>query len=111
MCQGCYEEYGSPTVVTDSVREAAELVADVYEFSAVGGNAHIVLDDWNLEDDYIRWCLEKAIPENAHEAEPGQIEAEQKCLTAFLALSLEDRAAALALSEGRIEGVIDGNDA
>lgn len=87
MCYGCYEEAGSPAIINDKTKAAAALVAEVYEYSLVGGNAHIVVDDWNLEDDNIRWCLDTALAENVHEADDEQLAAERACLEALLALT------------------------
>jgi hypothetical protein len=91
---------GSPTVVSLATRLAAQLIGEVYGFNGVGGNAHIVLDDWNIDDDDIRWCLDVAMKENAHEADTDQLAAERACLEALLALSLDERASALAIYEG-----------
>lgn len=35
----------------------------IYEINSVGGPLHIVLDDANLEDKDIIWCLENSIKE------------------------------------------------
>lgn len=44
-------------------RRAREAIKIVYNYSAVGSGLHIVLDDENVEDSHIRWCLENSIPE------------------------------------------------
>jgi len=80
------------------VREAAALVTEVYRFSCVGGNAHIALDDWNLEDAVLTWCLDEALPLNVHEAGPEQLNAERTALLAMRALTIPERASALALA-------------
>jgi len=100
MCYGCWDTYGSPKLQTPDVLKAAKLIGEVYEHSAVGGNAHIVLDDWNLEKHHIDWCLSEA--GNFHEAGPEQLKAEKDCLQALQAMSLRKRASALALHEGLI---------
>lgn len=102
MCYGCYEGAGSPAIINDKTKTAAALVAKVYEYSLVGGNAHIVVDDWNLEDDNIRWCLDTALAENVHEADDEQLAAERVCLEALLALTPPERASAMALHDGFI---------
>lgn len=38
----------------------AALITDLYEHEAVGGFLHIVLDDLNVDDSYIHWCLTEA---------------------------------------------------
>lgn len=50
MCQGCYQELGSPVDVTPDVMVALQLIKAVYSMNAVGGNLHCQLDDWNLQD-------------------------------------------------------------
>ena len=103
MCYGCYEGAGKPAIVTEKTKAAAALVAKVYEFSCVGGNAHIVVDDWNLEDDHIRWCLDEALKTNVHEADAEQLAAERACLEALLALTDDERASAMALHDGFLD--------
>lgn len=95
MCHACYVRYGSPSIDSVRTRHAAELIRRVYEQGAVGGNAHIVLDDWNLEDAHIRWCLDEALVENIHCTD---VEVERRCLEAMLELSMDERASAMALA-------------
>lgn len=88
MCIGCYEDYGSP--MPDAVSSATiPLVEAVYEWSAVGGNLHIVLDDWNIEDENLASCWEGDLTA-----------AEAACLIAFEAMKVEQRAACLAEYDG-----------
>lgn len=102
MCNSCYIEAGSPSIVDESTIAAAKLVHEVYKYSAVGGNAHIVVDDWNLEDSNIRWCLDEALRDNIHEAGPRQLAAEKAALEALLALDERRRYSAMAIHEGII---------
>ena len=102
MCYGCYEEAGEPAIINEATQAAAALIAKVYEFSMAGGNAHIVVDDWNLEDSDIRWCLDTALAENVHKADEEQLAAEKACLEALLALKPAERASAMALHGGFI---------
>ena len=119
MCYGCWTEAGKPQIDTPAVRAAAAAVAEVYEHSCVGGNLHIVLDDWNIEDDNLEFCrgciegkgampgIEEGSPHwafnerrRANPDPPEQLAAEQKCYELFKALSLDERSAALALRDG-----------
>lgn len=93
MCESCWEEEGSPCVDSPEVRAAAKLVAEVYEFAPSGGNLHIMLDDWNLEDDSVEFCRRWL---RDHVEGPG----EETCLTAFEAMSEKERYSALALHSG-----------
>lgn len=103
MCESCYREYGSPRVVSQRVKDAAELIRIVYEYSPVGGNCHIVFDDWNIEDSHIDWCLNEAIPENYHKASAYQRLAEEAALSLMRGLSMEERASAMAIHCGFIK--------
>jgi hypothetical protein len=99
MCIGCWNEFGRPEIDSAAVREAAAAIAEVYEYSCVGGNLHITLDDWNLGDGNLDSCAQ-SIRENVHEAGPEQLEAESRCLALLRALTEDERASALALHEG-----------
>lgn len=102
MCYGCYEEYGSPKIVNDATKHAANLIGAIYEFNCVGGNAHIVLDDFNIEDSNIDWCLNEALNTNVHGHSEIQLQSERECLTALKGLTVEERASALAIHNGWI---------
>ncbi len=43
-----------------TVSEVLPLVQAYYKFNGVGGSLHIVLDDGNLEDDSVEFCLRYA---------------------------------------------------
>lgn len=100
MCIGCYEKLEGKTIINEKTKMAASLIDEVYDYSAVGGNAHIVLDDWNLEDHHIKWCIYEAIPENFHKYSDPQLEAEKACLYMLLGMSMEERISALAIHDG-----------
>lgn len=103
MCSQCWDEYGRPAIVNAATRAAAEKVARIYDYSDVGGNAHVVADDWNLSDQTIDWCLSEALAENIHKASEEQLAVEGDALTALRALSLDERASAMAIFEGYID--------
>ena len=42
-------------------RETIDLIKQIYRKDAVGGALHIVLDDDNVEDRHILWCLQNSI--------------------------------------------------
>lgn len=91
------EEYGGPLIDSPATRAAAALVDAIYKYNCVGGNAHIVVDDENLEDVHIRYCLDEALRDNVHEAGPAQLTAERAALEALLALTIEERWSAMRL--------------
>lgn len=63
MCLNCWEEAGSPTELPENADELIQLIKELYatEKGGTGGPLHIVLDDWNLEDDNIEWCMFRMI--------------------------------------------------
>lgn len=110
MCEGCYEDYGRPTIVTDRTLAAAELIRQVYEYSIVGGNLHIVVDDWNLEDDDLEFCLKeiakggRSDPNYSDECDSKeQLVIEERCCKLLANMSLEERVSALALHDGYLK--------
>lgn len=73
---------------TGSYRKVQKAIIKVYEYSAVGSGLHIVLDDENVEDSDILWCLENSIPSIENEEERNIC---QKCAELLLAMPLKDR--------------------
>lgn len=98
MCFRCYEEAGKPEIVNERTIAAAKLIDEVYEWSCAGGHLHIVVDDWNLEDENIEFCIGE-MDKNSHELPPEAIEAERKCAAALMALSEDERYSAMAIHE------------
>lgn len=99
MCKGCWIEMGAPAIVNDLTKAAADTIREVYEHSASGGTAHIVVDDWNLSDEDIDFCINDA---DASQWEPVQRDADLRCLHFLRRLTLDERASALAMFEGYI---------
>ena len=93
-----------PNVQTEEIRRVAGLIAQLYEYNGVGGNAHIVTDDWNLETDHIEFCLEQ-VAVNPHGYCAAQLAIEKDLLEAMLKMSEDERASALALHDGFYEPV------
>lgn len=99
MCYGCYEDANKPAIVNTKTKKAAKLIKNLYQQDgcAVGGYAHIVVEDWNLEHTHIVWCIE--------EAEKGEYdyvseEGRQACITTlnFLKnLTKDEKYSAIAL--------------
>jgi hypothetical protein len=85
MCYGCWEEQGSPKIDTPEIRALAELSLGVDPF----GGFHIAVEDWNLEDDDLTFCIdyETSVP---HEVEWGR---------RMLALRVDERFSVLALAD------------
>lgn len=90
MCQSCYEQYGSP--LPDATAYALVEYMDQFDEIALDcGALHIVVGDFNIEDRHIKSCLP--------EAQPHEIEIANR----MLAMTLEQRAAALAVHWGLVE--------
>jgi hypothetical protein len=113
MCCSCWLEHGAAQIDTPAVRAVLPLIARVYEFSCVGGNLHIVLDDDNLEDHSLEFCRQQIEAGGyrrppAHVAvlgpdepdSPEQLAAELACYVALRALTFEERVSALGLHNG-----------
>lgn len=103
MCYACYEEEGSPRIINDQTRHAAEQIRAVFDINHVGGNCHNVVDDFNVDDDTILWCLNEGLRINIHQHTPDELKVEKECLEGLLELTVDERASALALYEGWIE--------
>lgn len=84
MCIGCYEEAGSP-VPGGEARALGIRLREVNEF----GGCHIVVSDWNLEDDNIDFCI----------TYPDTTDAEKELMVALKALSEDQRYAAMAVCD------------
>lgn len=65
----------NPTI--DSVLKKAR---EFYEYYPTGGNLHIVLDDGNIEEDHVRWCVDLA--NNEKDLAAADLGMDLLCLTA-----------------------------
>lgn len=99
MCQACVEEYMADEGRSEPPSSAEHTVlvlaiACYYQLPGcgAGGPLHIVLDDLNVEDEHIRWCVDNM--EVSGES-PGHLAATTKAVAdALLAIpSLAVRAA------------------
>lgn len=104
MCYKCYEEAGCPAIINEKTKTAADLIKKLYQHPdcMAGGYAHIVTDDWNLEDYNIQSSISAA--------EKGEYdwineEGRQLCLQTLHSLkplTENERYSALALVHGFI---------
>lgn len=54
--------------LTDELKqELYDVIAKIYTVNGVGGALHIVLDDLNVEDHHIEWCIKNAIDDYPEE--------------------------------------------
>ena len=49
-------------------KNLCKMIQAYYEYEVVGGALHIVLDDGNLEDKHIHWCISAPIKERNDKA-------------------------------------------
>lgn len=87
MCHDCWVGYGSPKLRNNGVTLALSLLDELYDTSLSGGDLHIVVDDWNLKDSNIEWCLSNTIKDDS------SVEFELAHL--LLSMPLAERASAL----------------
>lgn len=100
MCINCYKDHGSPIVVNDAVRHAADLVDRIYDTTACGDNAHIVTDDWNIQDENIQFVID-SVRDGVDPKESDQLV--MSAMQAMLPLTIQERATALGLACGFAE--------
>jgi hypothetical protein len=96
MCETCWTERGGHKIINEKTIKAAELIQAIYdsEDGGAGGYAHIVVDDWNLDDSSINFSL-SAIKKGDLSEDTGQ--ACNECLTFMKGLSYEERVSAMGL--------------
>lgn len=99
MCRDCWEEYGSPKLYNANVKRASDLAKSVYASGLLtGGALHIVLDDFNVEDECVDFCA-KYLEDNRSDY-GDTYELQKECIQAFKILTEDERASALAVHDG-----------
>lgn len=99
MCMLCWVTYGRPQINNETTRQAAKAIHDVYQYDDSGGGLHVILDDWNLEDEYMeRYNGHDEIYKLATDFDK-QLKAEEYCLSLLKSMTIEERASSLALRE------------
>lgn len=83
MCEGCYDEAGRP-----APGKAAKALGPRLRRLDEFGGCHIVVSDWNLEDDNIDFCI-------GYET---TTDVERKVMLALKALPEDQRSAAMAVA-------------
>ena len=104
MCRGCWEEAGKPAMVTPAIFAAVASVKRVFDLHCMGGNLHIVIDDWNLEDDHLAFCR-SAVSRGLRGDWPDLplLASEMDCLNHLEPMSEQERASVLARYSGFTE--------
>lgn len=97
MCVECWESVGRPTVFNDKVEKAIKLLEVLYELNGVGGFAHAVVDDWNLDGEFLyefNWAHENEVNE------PELAKASLDVLSALKEMTMDERYSTLAHFNG-----------
>lgn len=102
MCQDCYESYGSPVDVTPETKETVKAIRELYGYAAAGGGAHVVTDDWNLDDEDIDFCLNNQDGEYLRD-KPEEAKVTLKVLTLLRTMTESQRATVLGIRDGFIK--------
>ena len=77
----------------EDVIELTVLMNAIYLRARAGGALHIVLDDGNTEDEFIKWCMENSIAELVGKREHDIY---YRCAELLLAMPERDRLDAIA---------------
>lgn len=92
-----WQKRGSVIIENEKTLHASKLIMKIYEFNCVGANCHIVLDDQNIDDDDIEFCI-GAAKENYHEQPKENNDAEFECMNLFLTMTLDERCSAIEMA-------------
>lgn len=103
MCHGCWVEAGSPTDDNERVQAAVKALVELDETFSSGGYAHIVTDDYNVEDHHIDLCVKDAEAKTPPWNEFSDGTLELAALRAMKALTIPERYSALARRDGYVK--------
>lgn len=112
MCYGCWVEAKKPTKIPPTGRLCSALISRLYDMphGGVGGNLHIITDDWNLKDSNIAFCIGWVIsaiedePESEYViVDPAQNEVELAICLLLERMTEAERYATMALQDGIID--------
>lgn len=60
MCNRCDPRCARSVPITPAITTAANLIRALYECTGAGGAAHIVTDDFNIDDHWVEHCIASA---------------------------------------------------
>jgi len=91
MCDVCWVGYGSPRIEGPKIEVGIVHVQQVYaaKGGSMGGGLHVVLDDWNIEDESIESALKEDLDSSTLTF------TEVQCARYLLTLTLAERASVL----------------
>lgn len=90
MCQDCWESEGSPKIATPNVLKAVGLLGELSYDEAHDGPLHILVADWNIDDESAVFCFNEA----------GEGHICSALAEAMVSLSTAERASVLAINAG-----------
>lgn len=98
MCINCWRKNGAAKIVNEKTIEAARLIDEVYETEngGAGGYAHIVVDDWNVENSNIDFCINECKSDRFDYSEEDRTTT-LECLNYLKTLTEEEKYSALAI--------------
>lgn len=100
MCESCWHQEGAPQIEHPRNDDVKRMFDAVYSADPCGGNLHIVLDDMNLDNDDVEYCLKESIPGNYANL-PAEVNAIEKELgELLLTMTQQERYSAIAYAEG-----------
>lgn len=90
MCYSCWEDdYAKPEIETPTIRALVPLIQKANPYGAL----HIVIDDWNLDDDDLAYC----------ETCTNLTDLDREIINLMRSISVEERASAMAFADGFAE--------
>lgn len=81
-------------------QELYDVIAKIYALDGVGGALHIVLDDLNVEDHHIKWCINEWLPKCQYTDEEQALY--RRCAELLLMLHRKQRAKVIDKAMDRI---------
>ena len=98
MCQVCWSEQGCYSIVNETTKKAAALIKQVSEF----GHLHIIVSDWNLEDESLTFCLGEVV-KNKKRLPFSDLKPEMDLLAILDGMSAEERSSAMAIANNLVQ--------
>jgi hypothetical protein len=89
MCKSCWIEHGSPKINNEKVIKCQKIIKRIYEDHCTGGNLHVIVDDFNIDDSSIEYFNKEDLTET-----------EREFIDLFKDMTIDERASALALYSG-----------
>jgi DNA repair photolyase len=100
MCDRCNPRICRGVPITPAIEEAAERIRALYALHSAGGRAHIVTDDFNVDDEHVEWCLRDLAENGAREDDQAMVRLSRATLEALRPLTRLQRIAAVHVAEG-----------